>query len=519
MTSTMRDHSRSDRSPPPVTATVLPALVAALAAMILAMAAPAAADDDADAMPEAGDAESLPITAAEPEDEPSGLHDELDRAFQTYRRLYDSGRYASAIEAGKRVVVLSIEVNGRDNLQTARALTNLAIAQQQNGEYEAAVQNYEAAVDIVERVESRLSRHLINPLRGLGNTYLDAGRPDEAIRVYDRAVHLTHVNSGPQNLDQVDLLDALAESFVRLQDLEEASEIQDLSYQLYVRRFGEDSVETLPALQRRARWLHRLGLFGQERDVWNQAIDVIEAEYGEDDLRLIEPLNGLARTYVYDIQQTVSNRGEWALRRALEIAENHPEGTPSLVADSLIDTGNYHTLRGEAQKARRAYRRAWELLSENESLATIRDRRFDRPVLIRPARAPAYADEETNPVVNPVYRGREFDQGVVVADYTVNARGRTEDIDVIESEPPGLMDSEVKRAVRRLVYRPRYVDGHPVSTPGQTFRHRFSYIAERLPDEIAAAMEEREQPAEAEPAGDTGDAKPATDAAGADPAD
>jgi len=507
----MRDHSRSDMSPPPGAATILPTrLLAALVALVfavIAMAAPAAADDDADAMPEAGDAESLPITAAEPEDEPPGLHGELDRAFQTYRRLYGSGRYASAIEAGKRVVVLSIEVNGRDNLQTARALTNLAIAQQQNGEYEAAVQNYEAAVDIVERVESRLSKHLVNPLRGLGNTYLDAGRPDEAILVYDRAVHLTHVNSGPQNLDQVGLLDALAESFVRLQDLEEASEIQDLSYQLYARRFGEDSAEILPALQRRARWLHRLGLFGRERDVWNQAIDVVEAEYGEDDLRLIEPLNGLARTYLYDVEQAVTNRGEWALRRALEIAEDHPESTPSLVADSLLDTGNYHTLRGEAQKARRAYRRAWELLSENESLAALRDQRFDRPVLIRQARAPAYVDEETNPVVNPVYRGREFDQGVVVADYTVNARGRTEDIDVIESEPPGLMDAEVKRAVRRLVYRPRYVDGEPVSTPGQTLRHRFSYIAERLPDEIAAAVQEREQSAETEPAADSADAE------------
>jgi len=512
MTPSMKDDCRSHTSPPPGAATALPTLLAALAAMIvavLAMAAPAAGDDDADAMPEAGDAESLPITAAEPEDEPPGLHGELDRAFQTYRRLYDSGRYASATEAGKRVVVLSIEVNGRDDLQTARALTNLAIAPQQNGEYEAAVQNYEAAVDIVERVESRLSKHLINPLRGLGNTYLDAGRPDEAIRVYDRAVHLTHVNSGPQNLDQVDLLDALAESFVRLQDLEEASEIQDLSYQLYARRFGEDSAEILPALQRRARWLHRLGLFGRERDVWYQAIDVVEAEYGEDDLRLIEPLNGLARTYVYDIQRTVSNRGEWALRRALEIAENHPESTPSLVADSLIDTGNYHTLRGEAQKARRAYRRAWELLSENESLAAIRERRFDRPVLIRPARPPGYVDEETNPVVNPVYRGREFDQGVVVADFTVNARGRTEDIDVVESEPPGLMDSEVKRAVRRLVYRPRYVDGQPVSTPGQTFRHRYSFIAERLPDEIAAAMEEREQPPDTGPAAETPAEEPA----------
>lgn len=453
------------------------------------------ADSEAGSRTDAADTESLPIRAAEPEEEAQGRGSALDEAFREYRRLYDEGDFAGAIEAGKRVIVLSIEANGRDDLQTARGLTNLAIAQQKNGEYEAAVQNYEAAVDTVERVESRLSKHLINPLRGLGNTYLEAGRPDEAIRVYDRAVHLTHVNYGPQNLEQADLLDALSESFLRLQDMEEASDIQDMSYQLYARRFGEESIEILPALQRRARWLNRLGLFGQERDVWNQAIDVIENEYGEDDLRLIEALNGLARTYLYDIEPAVSNRGEWALRRALEIAENHPETTPPLVADSLIDSGNYHTLRGEAQKARRAYRQAWRVLSGDESLLAIRERRFGRPVQIRYARAPAYADESTNPTMNPVFRGREFDRGVVVANYTVNARGRTEDITVIESTPPGLMDTEVKRTVRRMVFRPRYVDGQPVSTPDQTFRHRYAYIAERLPDDIAAAMEEGAQPA------------------------
>ncbi|MEJ2604363.1 MAG: TonB family protein [Gammaproteobacteria bacterium] len=441
---------------------------------------------------DADDNGALPIGDALPGDEPDELSQGLNAAFATYKRLFDSGRYPSAIEAGKRVVVLSIEVNGRENLQTARALTNLAIAQQKNGDYEAAEQNYQAAIEIVQSVDSRLSQHMINPLRGLGNTYLEAGRPDQAILAYDRAIHLTHVNSGPQNLEQADLLDGLSESFMRLQDLEEASKIQDLSYQLYERRFGEDDPDILPALERRARWLHRLGLFGQERNVYGHIIDIVEDEYGEDDLRLIGPLHGLARTYLYDVEQSVTNRGEWALRRAVEIAEDHPDGTPLLVADSLIATGDYHGLRGEAQKARRAYGSAWDLLSADEELLGDRDQRFARPVKIREASAPAYADEETNPVVNPVYRGREFDRGTVVIGYTVNERGRAEDITVVESEPPGLMDSEAKRAVRRFVYRPRYEAGDPVATPGQTFRHSFAYIAERLPDEIAEAMTERD---------------------------
>lgn len=444
-------------------------------------------------MGDAGVIDDVPVMEAVPQEEVDGLHDELNMAFRAYRRLYDSGRYESAVEEAKRVIVLSIEANGREHLQTARALTNLAIAQQKNGEYEAAQQNYLAAISIVEAVDSRLSKHLINPLRGLGNTYLDAGRPDQAISVYDRAVHLTHVNSGPQNLEQVDLLEALSESFLRLRDIKEAEEIQQLSYQLYERRFGEDDPEILPAMVRRARWLHRLGLFSEERYVYQKILDVLEEEYGEDDLRLIGPLSGLARTYLYDVDSAPGNRGEWALKRAVEIAETHPEGTPTLVADSLIAMGDYHGLRGEAQKARRAYRQAWDALSEGEELLVQRDARFNEPVQIRRSIPPAYADDQTDPTVNPTFRAREFDRGTVVVDFSVNSRGRPQDIQVVESEPPGLMDSEVKKSVRRFVYRPRFEEGEPVDTPGQTFRHIFSYIPERLPDEVREAVADREE--------------------------
>ncbi len=449
------------------------------------------------------DSDALP--SVEPEDEEDGLDRELNEAFREYKRLYEAGYYDSAVEVAKRVVVLAIEAQGREHLQTARALTNLAIAQQKNGDFESAQQNYLAAIEIVETVDGRLSSHLVNPLRGLGNAYLEAGRPDQAIGVYERAVHVTHVNSGPQNLEQVDLLEALSESFLRLRDLKEADAIQSLSYQLYERRYGEEDPEILPAMLRRARWLHRLGLFTEERYVYLKVIDILEEEHGEGDLRLIGPLNGLARTYLYDVESAPTNRGEWALKRAVEIAETSEESTPTLVADSLIAMGDYHGLRGEAQKARRAYREAWDLLSEDEALLAERDNRFAEPAMIRRAVPPAYADEETDPIINPTFRAREFDRGRVLVDFTVNSRGRPDEIQILESVPPGLMDAEVTRSVRRFVFRPRFEEGQPVETPGQRFRHTFSYIAERLPEEIKSAMAEAEAPEAATPESDEGE--------------
>ncbi|NIQ96440.1 MAG: hypothetical protein GWN87_21275, partial [Desulfuromonadales bacterium] len=53
-----------------------------------------------------------------------------------------------------------------------KALTNLAIAQHHNKEYEAAEQNYLASIDIIEQTSDRLNSALINPLKGLGATQL-----------------------------------------------------------------------------------------------------------------------------------------------------------------------------------------------------------------------------------------------------------------------------------------------------------------------------------------------------------
>ena len=48
----------------------------------------------------------------------------------------------------------------------------------------------------------------------------------------------------------------------------------------------------------------------------------------------------------------------------------------------------------------------------------------------------------------------------------------------MESDPAGLLDKSVLSAVRRSLYRPRYVDGSAVPTEGLSLRHEFAYRIE-----------------------------------------
>ncbi len=128
--------------------------------------------------------------------------------------LYEDARMAGMLEEAdvlaKQIVEVSIQSYGRDSQGTARALTNLATLQSENAQYVAAIQNLSAAIEIVERVESHLSMHLLYPLNEMGRLQLRAGRTDLAQETWSRAVHISHVNLGPHNFEQVETLQAIA---------------------------------------------------------------------------------------------------------------------------------------------------------------------------------------------------------------------------------------------------------------------------------------------------------------------
>ncbi len=257
---------------------------------------------------------------------------EIRRLFEIYKDSVSSGNYLEADTLAKQIIELSIRVFGVNSMESAKALTNLAIAQHSNKEYEAAERNFRASIDIIERISDRLNSTLINPLKGLGATQLAIGRPDMARASFQRAVHVSHVNDGPHNLGQLDVLESMAEIYLAVGEQKQALNIQERMYSIQARKLEPFSLDILPALQNQARWQHRLQMYDRERLTLRRIIDVLERHHGKNDLRLIPPLNSLGKSYLfitpaeYDIQPDISvSSGETYLRRANRIAEKNPD--------------------------------------------------------------------------------------------------------------------------------------------------------------------------------------------------
>jgi tetratricopeptide (TPR) repeat protein len=428
--------------------------------------------------------------SSEPEDLESSESPEerLQRYFMLYKEALDNKAYTEADTLAKQVVELSIEVFGIDSLDSARALTNLGIAQHQNEDYDSAILNYTAAIDIIERVEDRLNANLINPLKGLGAAQLASGQPEEAIDSFQRAVHVSHVNEGPHNLMQVDVLESLAETYLSVGELDEVQDIQGHIFSLQARDVELDSLEAIPALERQARWQHRLQQFEQERYTWRKILDIIEDRRGKDDVSLIAPLTELGKSYLFVGQPSLSfhqptsiSSGEIYLKRALRIAESNPDATWKTREAAMLALGDFYILSAKPSRARKIYSETWDLLSGDEERLKNRHEHLEAPVVLQDVRPPRYVGIDGQ--VRTELPGDNYLTGTIVYDYSVSSRGLTTDIDMVEAEPAGFEDMEraVLTNLRGMIHRPRLVDGDAVQTDDLTFTHKFLYRESDLP--------------------------------------
>ena len=426
------------------------------------------------------------------------LRDDLLDEFDNYKRLMSEGIYDEADTVAKRVVTLSIELTGPRSSETAKALTNLGIVQHRNKQFDAAQQNFAAAIDIIEDIEDRLNRSLINPLKGLGAAQLEGGRPDLAKRTFTRAVHITHVNEGPHNMDQVDILESLAETNVRLGSLEEAREMHDKIFLLHRRRYEDDQLALIPSLMRRAEWQHRAGYIVDEQATYRRAIRIIETNAGKDDGRLIEPLTKLGESYFYhDLhgEQGLNHSpatGEIYFKRALRIAESNSTSDWSAVTSSRLALADYNMMQGNHTRAKKLYKEIWESLSGDETMLFYRDEIFSNAVPLNGQPIREFAGEAgPSPLGTP---SGEFLQGSVTVSFSVTDRGRVVDIEPVEVVPAEFTDMQklVHREVRGRLYRPRFEEAEPVDTTGEVFTHLFYYKLSDLEERREAAAGDAE---------------------------
>jgi len=410
--------------------------------------------------------------------------EELRQMLAAYKEAVSNGELDEADVLAKRVMELSIVINGRDSTHSANALINLAFVQQQKEQYDTARINYLAAIDTIEGINGALSVDLIQPLHRLGETEIALGEAQRAMESFSRAVDIGHVNKGPQNLDQVETLEAIAELHAMSGNYSAALDIQQSIYAYRGRAYGSESEEFLPAMEHYAKWMHRLSLYNKERNTYLRMIKIQETHLGKDDPRLIPNLMTVGATFHQrgflpdddrNIARLAGAGPDYYMRRALRIATEHPDSDWRLRSTTALSVGDYYTRSHRFSRARAIYRDAWRAMSSHPDGLITQRKEFQSPVLLEDRELPEFYEDQY-----PLYEPEStegFERGSITAEFDVTQSGKIVNVKVIEAQPPGHTNIEklLVDELKYVMHRPRMEDGEPVDTRGMIFVYDYFY--------------------------------------------
>ena len=423
------------------------------------------ADQPARALPEAADAAG---GAAEDNASEPFLPANWFETRLAIEELAEGGDHAAAIALGERLLELAEAEFGAASAGLAEAHLLLARVHRESGDFRAAEASVLDAIAIYEGREGPLSPVLISPYLDLGKTYDEAGDHAAALSSYSEARNIGRRHYGLLNEGQLEIIELMTAAAEELGQIEEANALQLEALTLVERNHGESSLETIEARFRYAAWLREQRLYEDERRFYYQIQRIIDREFGGDPLMHVRALR--ARAASYRDEDNGDNIGQSGLRESLELLDAMTDPPLLLKAQVLVDLGDWEVHFARTGPVGDEYLQAWTLLGEIENGEALRDEWFGGLTEVDMSSI-SMRGLTTDPAA-PL--------GFVEIHFTVDATGRTRDLEITDSHPQGLKDSAVLRQYRDAKFRPRIENGQLVA-----FRHarRAQFRYEPLPGE------------------------------------
>jgi tetratricopeptide (TPR) repeat protein len=455
-------------------------------------------------------------------DAPRAADASPDAVYAEFKRLFEAGQHAAAVEQARKVVELA-ERNGAAGPEDLTvAVMNLGLAERTAGDYVAAEASYQRAIGLIESAGRLTNPRYARAHAGLALTYYDAQRHDLAAPAFDKAIALNRRAEGLFNEEQLPLLEKQADSLTALGRPEEALQAHRYALRLVGRRSGERSLPYARELESVGHWYSRARAYDASRATLKRSAELYAALRGPEALEIIGPLTGIAenaRRWIYDpaawaqsaedaerrsmyhdpvmpgppslSPSTIENEGLRALERAIAIADANPAAPPATVAGVRVQLGDWHQSRQAPERALPHYQQAWQAASQvTENDRPLTEALFGAPLLLNFVAPEGWNRYAQRPP-------EEVERRDIEVEMTVTAQGRVQDARVVEDGGDPRLASRGQRAAESGRYRPRFAEGAPVDTPGIRFVQPF-YVLRATPP-VESPAESPVEPA-AEPA-------------------
>ncbi len=437
--------------------------------------------------------------------------------YKEFLTHYQARNYAQAQPLAEKLVSLTEEQYGAEDLQLTKPLTNLATVQYRQGQYPAAIENYQRTLRILQTKSTIADKAQIIPLHGLGVSFLGNKDPESAVVALKRAADLSRNTDGLFNINQVEFIDPLIEAYAATGRYAEAEKESLYAMRVEEAAYGRSSVKLVDRLDKLARWYEFERRFTSERNVYDRALAILSRGAPENDLRRVAPLRGIARSYrleaFYGVEGadtgstfnaggnagapvfndgTQQRRGEASLNAALAVIDSNNPVDQLLRGGVLADLGDWYLISNASRRAFDSYAEAWKAL---ELAGNTKPLQVPRLLAYRPSVSSVDRSQ-----LNP----EEAIQKTVELRFRVDRDGRIDEISSPTTDVPDAIVRNSMASMKRSRYAPRIENGLAVPTEDVVFYEKVLVKAPSAPapapagDSSSAAKPEA-APAPAEP--------------------
>jgi tetratricopeptide (TPR) repeat protein len=404
--------------------------------------------------------------------------------YKEFRAQFDSRQYASAKPLAEKLVQLTQEQYGVDELPVSTPLTNLATVDFKLGDFPGAIDNYQRSLRILQAKSTMADKAQIRPLHGLGVSFMGANDPESAVVALKRAADLSRNTDGLFNINQVEFIDALIDAYEATGRFAEADKESAYALRVEEAAYGRSSVKLLDRLDKLARWYEGSRRYTTERAVYDRALAILQKAGPENDLRRVGPLRGIARSFRLELfygvegadtgttfnagtggapvftEGSQNRRGESTLLSALTVVESNPVIDQQVRGEVLVDLGDWYLVTSAPRRAYDTYAEAWKALAQVNNTKPL-----EVPRLL------AY-----RPSVSSIDRSQLKPEEAVLRQvemhFTVDRDGHIGDVTSPTTDVPDAVVKNSISSMKRSRYAPRIDNGAAVPTTDVVFRER-----------------------------------------------
>ena len=293
---------------------------------------------------------------------------EQERAIQEARRLFTesqnqrrAGKYDQARELGEKSLSIREKWLGKEHLELAAPLTNIALIYKDLADFEAAEKSHLRALAIREKALGPDHTSVSTSLNNLALLYKEMGNLDKTEQLQRRALAIFEKVLAPDHPNVGFMLGNLAEVARMKGDLAHAEMLNRRAIEILEKAFGPSSREVAISVNNLANTYKEKGDYEEAEPLYRRALAILESSMGPNHPNVAAPLGNLA--------EIARHRRDYAAaeslnQRVLQIFQkglgpNHPN-----VGLVMSEIGVLHRLRGDLEKAEETYKQSLALLEK-----------------------------------------------------------------------------------------------------------------------------------------------------------